>query len=132
MSALTPSRFYTALIIAIAASVVLSIGLAQWLDVMQYSPLSYATIAIYTAVSLLIYFLSERAANMKNKNFFMQIVMINTMIKMFISVVLVIGYYMTVRPTTNKFIVPFILIYIIFSIFETYFMMKQSRNAKAS
>ena len=132
METLTPGRFYSSLIAAIIASAVVSSGLSQILDIVEYMPLSYAAIALFTAISLFVYFLSERAAKMKNKNFFMQIVMINTMIKMFSSVVLVIGYHMYIKPHTTKFIVPFILIYIIFSIYETYFMMKQSSNVSPS
>ena len=81
-----------------------------------------------TALAIGVFHLSERAAKMNSRIFFMQIVMINTMVKMFGSVALVIGYFSITKPSTNKFIVPFLIVYVLYTIFDTYFMMKQSRN----
>lgn len=125
---LTASKFYTLLSVAIIISIALALLISSQLKIQEYSILSYLTIGLFSGISMIIYILSERASKQKNKQFFLQIVMINTMIKMFSSVVLVIGFYYLIKPTTNKFIVPFLVIYLIFSIFETYFMMKQSRN----
>lgn len=114
-------------------TILLSTGLAyvlsSILDIHDYMLLSYLSVGMFAGLCLMIYRLSERASKMANKRFFMQIVMINTMIKMFGAVILVILYYKFAQPHTTLFIVPFIVVYIVFSIFETYFMMKQSRHA---
>lgn len=125
---LTASKFYTLLGISILVSITIALLTSSQLGIQQYDILSYITIGLFSGISMIIYLISERASKQKNKQFFLQIVMINTMIKMFSSVVLVIGFYYLIKPTTNKFIIPFLVIYLIFSIFETYFMMKQSRN----
>lgn len=125
---LTSSRFYIGLLITLASSIVATYVSGNLLDVSAYTSVAYAAIVMFTFLCLGIYLLSERAAKSKNKNFFMQIVMINTMIKMFGSVVLVVVYFKFVNPPNVKFIVPFLIVYILYSIFETYFMMKQSRN----
>ncbi len=128
MTKLTSTHFFTGLAITTVVSLIASIYSAQLLEVTQYLDLAYLSIGFFVAVSLIVYLLSERASRLKKKQFFMHIVMINTMIKMFGSVLIVIGYFKLVNPTSTRFVVPFLISYLLFSIFETHFMMQQSRN----
>ena len=128
MTKLTSTHFFTGLAITTVVSLIASIYSAQLLEVTQYLDLAYLSIGFFVAVSLIVYLLSERASRLKKKQFFMHIVMINTMIKMFGSVLIVIGYFKLVNPTSTRFVVPFLISYLLFSIFETHFMMRQSRN----
>ena len=128
MDILTSKRFYATLLITLVASS-LTAGIAsELLEVSQYNLLMYFAVAFFTVLAIGVFHLSERAARMNSRNFFMQIVMINTMAKMFGSVALVIGYFSVIKPSTTKFIVPFLIVYVLYTIFDAYFMMKQSRN----
>ena len=131
MNKLTSKNFYTGLIITLLASAITAGYAAELLDVSEHNMLMYISIAFFTVLALGVFYLSERAAKMNSKNFFMQIVMINTMLKMFGAVAVVIGYFYLTKPSTTKFIVPFLIVYILFTIFDAYFMMKQSRNINA-
>lgn len=128
MSKLTSSKFYIGLIISLFGSLITAGYAGELLEVSHHNNLIYASIAFFTLIAIGIFHLSEKAAQKNNKNFFMQIVLINTMIKMFGAVALVIGYFYTNKPTAVKFIVPFLIVYIGYTIFDAYFMMKQSRN----
>ena len=128
MQKLTSQRFYLGLVITLLASSITAGYAGELLDVSDHNPLMYLSIGFFTILAIGVYYLSERAARMDSRNFFMQIVMINTMAKMFGSVVMVIGYFSLIKPTTNKFIIPFLIIYIVYTVFDAYFMMKQSRN----
>ena len=131
MHKLTSKRFYTGLVITLVISSLTAGVAAELLNVSQHNPLMYLSIAFFTILAIGVFHLSERAARMNSRNFFMQIVMINTMAKMFGSVALVIGYFSITKPSTTKFIVPFLIVYILYTIFDAYFMMKQSRNISA-
>ena len=72
------------------------------------------------------YFIGHHSANSSNKNSFLQIVMATTFFKMILCAGLIVVYHKIVQPESKMYVVPFLLIYIIFTIFETYFMMKLS------
>jgi len=128
MAKLTSKNFYSGLVITLFASTVTAGYAGELLDVSEHNMLMYISIVLFTVLALGVYLLSERAARMGSKNFFMQIVMINTMVKMFGAVVAVIGYFYMTKPSSAKFIVPFLIVYVLYTIFDAWFMMKQSRN----
>ncbi len=128
MNKLSSKNFYVGLVITIFSAAITAGYSGQLLEVTEHNLLMYLSILFFTFLAMGVFHLSERAANANNKNFFMQIVMINTMMKMFGSVVVVIGYFYFTKPSTTKFIVPFIIVYVMYTIFDAYFMMKQSKN----
>lgn len=132
MHRLTSKRFFLGLIITLFASSITAGYVGELLDVSDHNMLMYLSIGFFTILAIGVFYLSERAANMNSRTFFMQIVMINTMAKMFGSVALVIGYFSIAKPNSNKFIVPFLIVYLLYTIFDAYFMMKQSKNISSN
>lgn len=128
MNKLSTKNFYVGLAITLFASAITAGYAGELLEVTEHNLLMYFSVLFFTLLAMGIFHLSERAAKSNNKNFFMQIVMINTMMKMFGSVAVVIGYFYVTKPSTTKFIVPFLIVYVLFTIFDAYFMMKQSKN----
>ena len=128
MDILTSKRFYTGILITLLVSALIAGYSGKLMGVSEHNLLMYLSIGGFTALAIGVFHLSERAAKMNSRIFFMQIVMINTMVKMFGSVALVIGYFSITKPSMNKFIVPFLIVYVLYTIFDAYFMMKQSRN----
>lgn len=128
MEKLTSKNFYLGLVITIVISAITAGYSGELLEVTEHNLLMYIAIAFFTILAIGVFHLSERAAKANQKNFFMQIVMLNTMMKMFGSVAFVIGYFYFIKPSTTKFIVPFIIVYVLYTIFDAYFMMKQSKN----
>ena len=128
MNKLTTSKFYTSLLITLFVSAITAGYAGELLAISEHNLLMYISIILFTVLAMGVFHLSERAARMNSRNFFMQIVMINTMVKMFGAVVAVIGYFYVTKPSTTKFIVPFLIVYVCYTIFDAYFMMKQSRN----
>ena len=91
-----------------------------------FQSLTWISFIFFLSLSVLMYFIGHHSANSSNKNSFLQIVMATTFLKMFLCIGLVVVYHTIAKPESNMFVVPFLLIYIIFTIFETYFMMKLS------
>ena len=93
----------------------------------EYSLLSWVGIAFFVLISILMYFLGSKAAMSENKNTFTNVVIGFTMGKMMLSVIIILIYNKLVAPDDKLFILPFFGIYLVYTIFETYFMMKLGR-----
>lgn len=96
----------------------------------QFAPFqtfSYISCLGFILFSALMYFLSYRAALSADKNFFLQQVMLTTFMKMAICIFVIIGYFKLAEPSSKMYAIPFLIVYLIFTIFETYFMMKLSK-----
>ena len=91
-----------------------------------YSTFSYASLIGFILLSIGMYFLSLRAAKSRDKNLFLQQVLATTFMKMLLCIVIIVGYFKFAEPPSKMYAIPFLIIYLIFTIFETYFMMKLS------
>ena len=83
--------------------------------------------AVFVSLSVLMYLAGYRAAMSENKNDFTNAILGFTVAKMFLAILVLIGYTQLARPQDKLFIIPFFGIYLIYTIFETYFMMKLGR-----
>lgn len=70
------------------------------------------------------FLLAIKAAVSKDKNAFTSLIIGFTFAKLLLTVALVLVYKKIANPEGALFLVPFFLIYIVFTIFETVFMTK--------
>ncbi len=89
--------------------------------------LSWMGIAFYLIFCLLVYFIASWAAHQPQKSLFTGLSLLITIAKMGFSVIVVGIYFKIYEPTERLFVVPFLIIYVIYTIYETYFLMKLSR-----
>lgn len=92
-----------------------------------YDQFSWLSLAFFVALSILMYLIGYRAVHRKNKFAFINAALGLTFIKMLLCIVLVAAYIQVAHPSSRLFILPFLGIYVIYTIFETYFMMKISK-----
>ncbi|MCO6488839.1 MAG: hypothetical protein J5I98_10495 [Phaeodactylibacter sp.] len=92
-----------------------------------YSTLSWISLAAFVGLSILMYLAGRRAAESDNKNDFTNAVLGFTAGKMFLAILVLLGYSQLAQPPDKLFIIPFFAVYLIYTIFETYFMMKLGR-----
>lgn len=92
-----------------------------------YSTLSWISLAAFVGLSILMYLAGRRAAESDNKNDFTNAVVGFTAGKMFLAILVLLGYSQLAQPPDKLFIIPFFAVYLIYTIFETYFMMKLGR-----
>lgn len=71
-----------------------------------------------------------KAVNSTNKNIFIQTVMVNIFVKMVSILMIVVIYYKIYDPKEKVIIIPFLIIYLIYSVFETYFSYKLALKSK--
>ncbi len=98
------------------------------LPIMDHLALGIAGLIFFILLSILIFFLATKAAKSTNLNAFTHLIMYNLMIKLFFSIIIVAVYYYLVKPAERLFIVPFVIIYLNFTIFEAIFLSRQARQ----
>lgn len=92
-----------------------------------FQTFSYLSTLGFIMLSAGMYFLSARAAVNSDKNLFLQQVLGTTFMKMLLCIVVIVGYFKLAEPPSKMYAIPFLIVYLIFTIFETYFMMKLSK-----
>ncbi len=112
----------------------LSVGLALLLMVQFFIPVlkehlifSWTSWVFFVFFTYGVYVMAERAAKSPNLNTFTSIILGVIFIKMLFIMVIVLIYKNTVNPTNAWFLLPFLIIYLAFTIFEVYFMNKLGR-----
>jgi hypothetical protein len=92
----------------------------------QFAPFqafSYLSCISFVLFSAMMYFLAARAAVSSDKNQ----VLLTTSAKMALCIFVIVGYFKLAEPSSKMYAIPFLIVYLIFTIFETYFMMKLSK-----
>ena len=112
----------------------ISTGLALVLFLMSFISLfkghqifSWISLGFFLFFTIGVYFLAERAAHSPNLNNFSSVIFGVIFMKMAFIVIMVLIYKKIMDPVSPWFLVPFFLIYVVFTIFEVYFMTKLAR-----
>ena len=92
--------------------------------------LSWLSLLLFVFISIVMYFSGRWGIRNNNKNLFFSLVYAYMGGKMLLSIMLLVLYYFYVEPNTKLFILPFFLVYLFFTIFESYFLVKLNDNNK--
>lgn len=85
---------------------------------------SWFSLVFFFLLTIIMYYIGRRAAQSDNQNSFINAVIGLTMLKLMLSAIIIFVYNEWAQPAGILFILPFFGIYLLFTIFETYFMMK--------
>lgn len=86
--------------------------------------LSVMTVVLFTILSIVLYIALRISVKSTNKQLFISYTILNMIIRMVMSIGLLLMYREIYKPVDGKFVLPFLVIYILFTIFETSFMLK--------
>ncbi len=95
------------------------------LDESVYSIVWYSLL-MFTILSIGLYYFLNLSVRSPNKQMFISVTIANTLIKMVCSIGLLFAYKKMNNPADGNFIFPFLAIYLVFTIFETWFMVKMA------
>ena len=129
---MTPRRFATQLSTISAVVALLLLLLHQWPSVGRYQTFSWICLSFYVLFSGVMYGMGKWAAWDANGKLFVSTSIMLMGGKMLFSILLVILYSKIAQPTSRNFVWPFFLVYVSFTIFETYFMMKLAEEKQPS
>ena len=122
------STFFSRLLVVTVLNAALLAGLHFGLPVFQkHWPVSIAALATFVGICLALFFVGERMATSKNRLAFNHLITFSVLGKILVSLVVLFVYFKMKQPTDRLFIVPFLLTYLVFTVFETWFMMKLAR-----
>lgn len=124
---MSTTQFFTQLGITILITAAILFGLFTFPQIAPYQLFGWASMAGFIVMSIVMFFSGRKAVYDENKTTFTSSILIFTMVKMFLSIIVIFGYQQLALPTSKFFIAPFFTVYFIFTIFETYFMMKLSK-----
>lgn len=120
-------NFYLQLGILSAATVVGIFLLNKYTSLSAYQDLSWISVVFFLTLTVIMYNLGLSATRSDNKNQFTNVVMGFTFFKMMLSLLIVISYNKLAEPDTKLFVIPFFGIYIVYTLFEVWFMTKLGR-----
>ena len=106
--------------------------LHQFPAIGEYQSFSWISWLCFIGISFLMFFLGKWSAMHRDRNLFVSISILLGGGKMLLAVLLVIVYSKLMQPTSRAFVIPFFLVYLCFTIFETYFMMKLAREKRSA
>jgi hypothetical protein len=86
--------------------------------------LSILSTIMFSVMSILLFFVLNVVVKSPNRQLFISITMLNMLIKMVMSIVVLLVYKQKFHPEGGYFVFPFIIIYLLFTIFETSFMVQ--------
>lgn len=89
--------------------------------------LYWITLGVYFLITLLLFLIGRKLAGSSNKNAFTQFVMLTVFAKMILTMAVLVAYLNFSAPGSKYFILPFFVVYLAYTIFETYVLMKVGR-----
>jgi hypothetical protein len=122
--------FILQLLITTLLTAGLLFALHQVDKVKPYFLFSWISLGIFVVLSAIMYFVGQQAAQSDNKYTFTNTILGFTVGKLFLAIMVILGYDQLAEPSTKFFIFPFFVVYAVFTGFETYVMMKLSKAAK--
>ena len=89
-----------------------------------YSDFSIYCILFFVVFCQFIFLLGKIAVSSNNVNLFNFLIMALMFFKIIFSIAFIFIYKQNTNPETGYYIIPFIIVYVIYTIFEVYFMSK--------
>ena len=98
------------------------------LPIQKYVTLGIVGLVLFNMHSIVVFKLSQRYAQSEDLNAFTRFIMYNLMTKLFLSIIIVWIYDIIIKPEEGLFVLPFVIIYLIFTIFEAMFLSRQAKQ----
>ncbi len=127
---MTFQRFLILLGITIAIAIFINFSLSFFVSKLNnHNGVGLWSLVLFTLISFILFFLGKQAAQSTNKLLFNNVIIASVFLKMMAAVVVLVVYKKKYHPESNTFLIPFFIAYFLFSIFETYFMIKLSHKS---
>jgi hypothetical protein len=123
-------KFYSQLALVSVVMLGILFGMKFMEPMAPYFGLSIFIWAFFIFYSILMYVVGSLSLKNENQKSFTSLVIGFTFGKMLLAVLIIIVYSQGYHPESQLYVVPFFLIYIVYTIFETSFMMRLGNPKK--
>jgi hypothetical protein len=124
---MTPKNFYIQLTVISIIVALLLVLLDTSKLISSHLSLSWISWGFFILFSIGMFYASSKSATSENKNLFGQIFLMSILLKMFFCATMLIVYMLVTKPQTAFFALPFLLVYLVFTIYEVYFVTKLAK-----
>ena len=129
---MTAQSFWRSMAIVTAATALLLFGLQQLPLFASHALFAWLGLLLYAGLGLLAWYMGKQTAASANPNAFIQFFMGFVGAKMFLTIILLVVYVKSVGAVENKyFVLPFLLTYLIYTVYESWFLMKLAKPRSA-
>ena len=90
-------------------------------------PISFGSLVFFVTLSIVVFYLGNAAASSENKNRLTQLIMILVFFKLFSCLMIIVIYDRLFHPPSDYYVLPFFLIYIVFTAFEVMMLSKANK-----
>ncbi len=125
---MTVSEFFKYLGLFSLAAVVSLFFMHQIPAISPFQSFSWLSCVFFIVLNIAMFGLASKSAKSQNKHNFTTVIVLFVILKMLFAVVLVFGFHKIAMPQSNAFLIPFFWIYLIYTIFETYFMTRVGKG----
>lgn len=125
------SNFLFYLFITIVVNVLLLYPIHRSPRYSDYLDLSIFSIAFFSLYNLVIFFLSHIFQDRSNDARYISLIYLNFIIKLVTVIGIPVAYFYIKAGGAKNFVIPFLLIYVTFTIFETYYLNKNIRMRRS-
>jgi hypothetical protein len=130
---MSPKQFFAGLAITSLAQIIISLLLVWWITPLK-SHIGFTGVAIAVMIifCILLFAAAKISARSSLSRVYIQLIMLAVFMKMFLCIVLIIGYQKGFHPEDNSFIWPFLAIYLVSTIYEVIFLEKVGHEKQAA
>ena len=124
------NTFIKNLLLSSLLAAVLLAGTHFIIDVLEHLPFVIASYLFFVCFCIFIYWMGQRSSQSRAGEYFLYIIVINVFVKLIASFMLVFIYAKYAEPDNKWFVIPFLIVYLVFTVFETYFLSKQAKQSQ--
>jgi len=126
------SLFYRYFLIVSGATALCILGSGQLSLFKPFLLFSFICLFLFMGLTMLMFYIGSKTATSSNKGLFTGVILGFTFGKILLSLFVVLSYHHFGNPPSKIFLLTFFLIYLIFTIFETYVMMQIGQHSQTS
>jgi hypothetical protein len=121
-------KFYVQLAVLALLVALAMIPMHQHELIQKYQLFSWVSWGFFVLFSMAVFMLCSKTAKSENKNTFGQVFLLSILFKLMFCGLWVIAYALIVKPQSAYFVLPFLFIYLTFSVYEVYFVTKLAKT----
>ncbi len=125
---MTKKKFIISLCILTLVLIVIVLSIHGRGEIGKFTDFSIYAISVFVLLSGSMYYFGSKAATSKNKYTFNNLIIGNMILKMFLCVLIILIYKKVYQIESRGFLIPFLVIYLSYTIFETYFLTKLAKK----
>jgi len=122
------SKFMIVVLIGTSFSIAMFYALDFAIPLKRYSGFFYTSLLFFILYTGTVYLVGKVSVGSKIKNLFVYLVLYNVIIKLLFAFLIVYIYVKQFGPQSKAFLIPFLLVYLVFTACETYILDRQARS----